>query len=298
MKRNYFVCLFLVCSSISFSQWHSKLGIGVDSAKYTLDVNGDINISSGHNYLINGKPLTAGDTYWNSTNSGIFYKQGSVIIGDSFYIPFDSVKLYVRNTNRVQFDAGNYGTGQLRLLLQARNNQKAIINFADGAGDQDFITFDDGEFHIAENKSPVGIGTTKPSAQLDVFGDIKISDKNSGLILKSPDGKEWKITIDNNGNLTSTLNSTQLNGIEIINSKNVKIFPNPSDDLIEVNIDLSNGSIVYSEIYNMTGALVYLKLFKTSQFNINVSDFESGIYVIKLLDKDKKVFLTDKLIIN
>ncbi len=48
----------------------------------------------------------------------------------------------------------------------------------------------------------VGVGTASPTAKLQVAGDIYSSTAGSGLILKSPNGNCWKITVDNSGNPT------------------------------------------------------------------------------------------------
>ena len=54
----------------------------------------------------------------------------------------------------------------------------------------------------------VGINTTSPSAKLDVVGnvkaseDIEITTSNEGLILKSPDGTRYRVTVANGGTLS------------------------------------------------------------------------------------------------
>jgi len=54
----------------------------------------------------------------------------------------------------------------------------------------------------------VGINTTSPSAKLDVVGtvkatnDIEITTSNQGLILKSPDGTRYRVTVANGGTLS------------------------------------------------------------------------------------------------
>ncbi len=51
----------------------------------------------------------------------------------------------------------------------------------------------------------VGIGTTSPASKLQVDGgDIEVDDRDSGLILRSPDGTRYRITVANGGTLTVT----------------------------------------------------------------------------------------------
>jgi hypothetical protein len=54
-------------------------------------------------------------------------------------------------------------------------------------------------------KGDVGIGTTSPASKLTVTGgDIEVTDSASGIILKSPDGTRYRITVTNGGALSST----------------------------------------------------------------------------------------------
>ena len=51
----------------------------------------------------------------------------------------------------------------------------------------------------------VGIGTLDPAAKLQVEdGDIYIEDINKGVIMKSPNGLCWRMTIDNTGNTVTS----------------------------------------------------------------------------------------------
>lgn len=51
----------------------------------------------------------------------------------------------------------------------------------------------------------VGIGTETPKAKLEVTaGDVYVNDATKGIILKSPNGGCWRVTIDNTGNFVRT----------------------------------------------------------------------------------------------
>ena len=51
----------------------------------------------------------------------------------------------------------------------------------------------------------IGIGTNNPNSKLQVKGgDIYIETLNSGVIMKSPDGNCWRLTVDNSGNAVFT----------------------------------------------------------------------------------------------
>ena len=51
----------------------------------------------------------------------------------------------------------------------------------------------------------LGLGTSTPNSKLSVSGgDVNILDIGSGIIMKSPNGSCWRVTVDNSGNLVST----------------------------------------------------------------------------------------------
>ncbi len=61
-------------------------------------------------------------------------------------------------------------------------------------------------YYSNSNLDNVGIGTDTPSTKLEVKGgDVFINNQNSGLLMKSPDGKCWKIEVANDGSLKTKL---------------------------------------------------------------------------------------------
>jgi hypothetical protein len=58
---------------------------------------------------------------------------------------------------------------------------------------------------ILDKNGYLGIGTMTPKAKLEVTdGDVYVNDATKGIILKSPNGNCWRVTVDNTGNFVRT----------------------------------------------------------------------------------------------
>lgn len=140
----------------------------------------------------------------------------------------------------------------------------------------------------------VGIGTTITNEKLNVKGNIKFEDIDNGFILKSPNGNEWKVTIDNNGNLSASLIPTFINNPSIDN--NIVLYPNPSSDEINFNIKDVNLESVNVEILNIEGKLIFMKSYKTLNGKINISDLEIGTYIVNVKGSNGAILKSEKII--
>ena len=74
-----------------------------------------------------------------------------------------------------------------------------------------FLIYSNNQERIrVSNGGNVGIGTTTPTEKLDVVGNVAVSGDitlptiSSGIILKSPDGPSYKLTVNNDGSLQTT----------------------------------------------------------------------------------------------
>ncbi len=93
---------------------------------------------------------------------------------------------------------------------------------------------------------------------------------------------------------TITINkATELDGI----LNNIKIYPNPANNFININFNNSNENNYKVNIYNLLGQEIFFKEYHPSnEISIDVKEFEDGIYFIKISSKDK--IYTSKIIIQ
>ncbi len=79
------------------------------------------------------------------------------------------------------------------------------------------------------------------------------------------------------------------NGIESALLNNMKIFPNPVEN--NLNIELSDNQFIKNiRIYSITGSLLLEQNFQNNKINLNLSDFPSGIYQGIIRTSEKKDF--------
>ena len=68
------------------------------------------------------------------------------------------------------------------------------------------------------------------------------------------------------------------------------IYPNPTNDI--VNIILEKGSLKKIELYSLTGTLLFNKELKSEKYALDLSDYNSGIYYLKVINQDNNLVYT------
>jgi hypothetical protein len=163
---------------------------------------------------------TSGDTSWsvNDNETGIMYKSGIVGIGTGATNAFEQFEVRMNESDANATNIRIYNlddTTQTRMVItnDALNSIVMGINSSSSpfGGNEAFLWyFNNFDFKIGvggfermrfKNDGKIGIGTTSPGSQLQVKGgDIFIEDIGSGVIMKSPNGTCWRMTVDNSGN--------------------------------------------------------------------------------------------------
>jgi hypothetical protein len=156
--------------------------------------------------------------YWLSHTNGIYYSSAHVGIKTT---PLANIALTVQaDVSGIGSNTGLFTSNDTwHSALIVKNNSTQYSFVVAGPNDNELQPQSFGLYNgnlgrwaltVAPITSYIGIGNTNPVASipkstLHVFnGDINIEQIGSGIILKSPNGQCWRITIDNSGNLVKT----------------------------------------------------------------------------------------------
>jgi hypothetical protein len=105
-------------------------------------------------------------------------------------------------------DAGIvYASGTGGLVLQASPKNSSDVDVSGIHFYTGWVSVPGGsvERMTLDKKGNLGIGTITPKAKLEVTnGDVYVNDTTKGIILKSPNGGCWRVTVDNTGNFVRT----------------------------------------------------------------------------------------------
>ena len=157
---------------------NGNVGIGNVSPRYPLDVNyNDISLLHFRNN-------------WNNQNNGT-----QLLVGHSD----DGFSGIYFDAKEGDFIGSDYS------FIKRVNNKTLEINNLD-AVPIEFLTNNTLRLKVDDNGN-IGIGVDDPNSKLQISGgDIYIEDINNGVIMKSPNGQCWRMTVSNSGQ--PELNST------------------------------------------------------------------------------------------
>ncbi len=102
--------------------------------------------------------------------------------------------------------------------------------------------------------------------------------------LKQPQN-QYTITFSASANPSVSSNS--------ISNSIPSVYPNPVTEFLSVS-DPSN-DVKYVEIYNLVGKKIYEFALRNDNAKIDVSELQRGIYIVRLLDKNRHLLRTQKV---
>ena len=136
------------------------------------------------------------------------------------------------------------------------------------------------------NDGHVGIGTGAPQAKLQVTdGDIFIENIDRGIIMKSPDGKCWRGTLNNQGLLVFT----ELPDCIITDSKTpepvntASVYPNPAGDKLNIKPGKFASHQAEVTVISATGTIEMKESLSAAQSAcIDIQNLKPGNYILQI----------------
>jgi hypothetical protein len=164
-----------------------NVGIGTEDPQQKLTIQGENNVGSETDYLLlNNTSL--------GNRSGVLM---ALSAGDNA-----SLTTLGHHSETYDFDGNKFTDfGQVNssgagLILRASGNN-GVIKFINGSTSNERM-----RLSPAGN---LGIGTADPASRLQVAdGDVFIENINNGVIMKSPNGNCWRLTMNNDGSIKTT----------------------------------------------------------------------------------------------
>lgn len=190
------------------------------AAKTNLIAGTGISITNGNTISATGG---GGSSQWTDDTYCINYSTNHVGIGTTsqHYVPLTVRAVNINNAGNAvaHFKSSDTWHSCITMFNGTTGNEKFYSFILSGPSNSNLQSGGFGLFNHQSNTwsyftSPssnyLGIGSTSlnattPKSRLHVFnGDVNIDQIGSGIILKSPDGNCWRVTIDNSGNLIRT----------------------------------------------------------------------------------------------
>ncbi len=162
-------------------------------------------------------------------------------------------------------------------------------------------------FEILVNVNPIVGGTATGAGTYNYLETVEVTAvTNDGYDFVNWTENEIEISTDllysfevtEERTLTANF-ETSIGILELMNDKNYTLFPNPTNDLININFDISIDKNIIVNIVDINGKTEKLDIMKIEKnlIQVNVEDYKTGIYHLQIIT-DNNLLKTFKIIIN
>jgi uncharacterized repeat protein (TIGR02543 family) len=260
----------------------------------------DLTAKMNYNSALSGYPFDASNADWRKaslerTNKPIAINYQTIANNNIAYAPEMMKGLQIKQPfksgsleNYFELDFSTIGYEDVKISL--------AIN-SDGAVNTIIADYWDGSNWISTNliNSSQSVNSEYQRKEFD-FSNVSIADENesfkvrfrfNGVNMTEDAGK--KLIFNNLA--VSAVDKNVLSADEYLKEiQNISIYPNPAKDKIKI---FSNTTIENVLVYNVFGKLVYKSSEKLNSTTVDVSNFSSGIYFVKVFSdgftKTKKI---------
>jgi hypothetical protein len=147
------------------------------------------------------------------------------------------------------------------------------------------------------NLSTIELQTLK-----DIANEIGPMANHANSILNFIDKKlPYLDAYDLNGTKSAKVHTEQEKWIPLPEEMpKITVFPNPSTGIFEIRFEEKTNTLSSVEVYNLEGRLLFEENALTKNMNIDLSNLNSGIYILKVQTflNESEVYYTERIVIS
>ena len=270
------------------------------AAKYQISIVSDLYaFDSSHGYELAGiGQASNGTSHASAKGSGIVEMNtpSNLSSGEFILWAHNNASTASSNTD-VPTAYGTTGTRMSRVWRADKTNDPGTVTvtfYLDGissGSNLELLVDADGTF---TNATRITSGFTYNSTcNTATWTGVSFSDGNY-FTIGSPDGSALMISIVEEDNGSES--ESEFTGIDDVKNELLfKLYPNPTDGIVTLENNIYDGMIY---IYNNMGQLAMARQIFDEKETIDLSDLSSGIYFIQVIDRQKQMVFSHKLIIK
>ncbi len=238
------------------------------------------------------KSVVIGSGEW---NANIYLENSiprSLMVGFSSHYPtlFVGEAPGFYKTGRIGI--GNVTAPEAKLHIYSDDNEAATLFLQPSNWSTDYnaaVWLGDSSHSIS---AEIDEGLVYQTQENHIFrgGNIYIEDIDKGIIMKSPDGRCWLGTLDNNGSLSFTVMEScpgeEASAIRQTgkpgSDNGLKIYPDPATDHLTIEIKNPENKLLHVSLLDAKGVEMKFSKTNSGKTMFYMGDLRSGVYFVRV----------------